>query len=203
MPEHSGEAGFTPENESTNTLRREDAVPVEIGAGEKLDGVVQMLIAEREKGNSVVATFNGQELFSADVTMDSAYLAVLGKTKAEFEEGQEKFREEGRRRGQENRARAIEKIPEWIAQAEKLGIPENLRDEWKDLVEARARDLYNGFDLENAIAVMEKLNEGGTDEEVEAVLDSAGHSGMSFGSVRNIVSTFSKKGEEFFDRIDR
>lgn len=50
-----------------------------------LDEAIAFLIGCRGIGQNVYIDFNGAKLYSCDVTMDSAYLAVLGVTKAEDE----------------------------------------------------------------------------------------------------------------------
>lgn len=51
-----------------------------------LPQVVKELQEHHKRGERVFTVFNGHELYSDTVTMDSAYLEVTGKTKAEFDE---------------------------------------------------------------------------------------------------------------------
>lgn len=48
-----------------------------------LDEAVKYLEECREKGKNVYLNFNGHKLYSANVTIDSAYMQVMGITKAE------------------------------------------------------------------------------------------------------------------------
>ena len=50
-----------------------------------LEAVVYTLLAEKARGNHVYYVFNGHELHSDTVTMDSAYQEVIGCTKEEFD----------------------------------------------------------------------------------------------------------------------
>ena len=54
--------------------------------GENLESTVYLLLAARARGEHVYAEFNRHVLCSDDVTMDSAYIAVIGCTKAEYDE---------------------------------------------------------------------------------------------------------------------
>ena len=54
--------------------------------GSKVEEAVNQLLEYREKGKLVYGVFNGVSLYSDTVTMDSAYLAITGKSKSEFDE---------------------------------------------------------------------------------------------------------------------
>ena len=57
----------------------------------KLEGVVDLLLSYKAKGESVCYDFNGHMLYSDTVTMDSAYLEVTGFTKKQFDERLQDF----------------------------------------------------------------------------------------------------------------
>ena len=67
-------------------------------AGTNLEKAVEMLQEAKERGEHVYCVFNGTELHSDNVTMDSAFLAVKGKTKEEsdriIEEGLKRYQKE-------------------------------------------------------------------------------------------------------------
>lgn len=178
-------------------MNRDNARKIEF-YGSTLEECVNALLKFQNRGESVVVDFNGQQLYSCDVTMDSAYLEVCGKTKAEFDKAQEEWRENYRKEQEEAKAKAEAKIPDWIKKGEGFIYPERA-EEWKKCVEARASDLYHGIDLDAAIEIMEKLESGATLDEAKELIDSQNHSGMSYGIVRNIVFSFSKQGPEFWE----
>ena len=75
-------------------MNREDAieaknVPIFVGRyenGKEISGVeeaVEYLQECKKNGQNVYVDFNGHKLYSADVTLDSAYMEVIGMTKAE------------------------------------------------------------------------------------------------------------------------
>ncbi len=93
---------------------------------------------------------------------------------------------------------AIAKIPTWIERGKALIFPERL-EKWQECVEARAGDLYHGWDLEAALDIMEKLESGAPLEEVIDLYKEQGHSGASASMVRRIVFDFSRRGPEFYE----
>lgn len=167
--------------------------------GNTLEECVNELLKFKNRGESVFVDFNGHQLYSCDVTMDSAYLEVCGKTKAEFDKAQKKWVENYTREKEEAKAKAEAKIPEWIKKGEGFIYPERT-EEWKECVESRASSLYyHGMDLDDAIEIMEKLESGATLDEAKELLDSQDHSNMSYGIVRSIIFLFAKQGPEFWE----
>lgn len=53
--------------------------------GDTIESAVNQLWKHKEKGQLVYGKFNGVTLYSDTVTMDDAYKAITGKTKAELE----------------------------------------------------------------------------------------------------------------------
>ena len=58
---------------------------IEFLCGWDIKRAVIELLEYKEKGELVCGEFNGHMLYSDTVTMDSAYLAITGKSKADFE----------------------------------------------------------------------------------------------------------------------
>ena len=119
-------------------------------------------------------------------------------TKEEFDRKQEEWRKEYKEKQAREEAKAKAQIPSWLERGSNLIYPERA-EEWKKCVEARASDLYHGLDLNAAIEIMEMLENGATLDEAKEVLDGQDHSGASYGMVRNIIFSFSKKGPEFWE----
>ncbi len=161
-----------------------------------LDETVECLIDLRAKGIKATCEFNGQKLDSETVTMDSAYQAVMGCTKAEYDKQVEEMIQE---REKENKD-ALDKIPQWIERGNKIIYPERQKD-WAKCVEARAKGMYHGQDLEDALKIMESLDSNPDFKEAKKIFCSQDHSGISFGIVSRILFEFSKKGPEFYEMI--
>ena len=178
-------------------MSRENARKIDF-YGSTLEECVNALLKFQNRGESVYVDFNGHQLYSCDVTMDSAYLEVCGQTKADFDRAQEEWRENYRKEQEEAKAKAEAKIPEWIEKGEAFIFPERM-EKWEECVRARAGDLYHGMDLDSALELMEKLESGASMDEVKEIFDGQGHSGMSAGMVRNILFHFAKRGPEFYE----
>ena len=58
---------------------------IKIGPGYSLEETVNTLLSAKEKGQSVWCEFNGHKLYSDNVSMDLAYLEVLGMKRSEYE----------------------------------------------------------------------------------------------------------------------
>lgn len=178
-------------------MTRENAKEINENMG-SIDNAVKRLLEYREKGESMFVDFNGHKLYSCDVTIDSAYMEIIGQTKAEYDKAREKWRKEYEARQAKEEAEAQAKIPSWIEQGEKFIYPERI-GKWINCVEDRAGDFYHGMDLDSALALMEKLESGATMEEVKEMFDEQGHSGHSAGMVRWILLNFAKRGPEFYE----
>ena len=67
-------------------MDRKDAIEgKKLEIGDRLDDAVRYLQECKEKGQNVYVLFSGYTLYSCDVTMDSAYMQVIGLTKVEHD----------------------------------------------------------------------------------------------------------------------
>ena len=73
--------------------------------GTNLESAVYQLLAYKARGESVYGEFNGHRLYSDTVTMDSAYIEVVGCTKEEHDRRLAAWREDYDRRERECEAR--------------------------------------------------------------------------------------------------
>ena len=73
---------------------------IEFAAGESIETVVAELLKHNRQGELVCGCFNGHMLYSDKVTLDNVYLAVLGKSKAEYDKEKTEWimREERKRK---------------------------------------------------------------------------------------------------------
>lgn len=158
-----------------------------------LEKAVDFLITARQRGENIYFDFNGHRLYSANITIDSAYLEVVGKTYDEFKEEEEKWLEEFEKKEKAKRQAAQEKIPYWIEEGKKH-IPAGLWGEWERCVNIRANDLYNGMELDAFLDIVKAIEDGTakTENDVEKILDDQGHSGSSYGIMKSMLSSFSE-----------
>lgn len=182
-------------------MSRDNARKIEF-YGSTLDECVNELLEFQKRGESVFIDFNGHKLYSCDVTVDSAYKEVCGKTKEESDKAIEEYLANIEKKEKEAKAKAEAKIPEWIKRGEGFIYPERA-EEWKKCVEAKAASDFYGKDLDEAIEIMEKLESGATLDEAKELLYSQNHFAVWYRVVRNIIFEFAKRGPEFYEHTAR
>lgn len=170
---------------------------IEFYAGCDIEIAVHQLLEYKEKGELACGSFNGHMLYSDNVTVDSAYLEILGKTKAEWDREQEEWRQDYERREQEHKAKIPELSVEWMDRGHKI-LDEKYWKEWDECVPIRLGDLYHGMELGNCLDIVEALNDDCDLDEAKKIIDGQDHSGMSYGLVRVMVKSFCDRGEEFY-----
>ena len=164
-----------------------------------LERCVERLLEYKEKGELVKYNFNEHWLYSDTVTMDSAFLEVTGKNKADFYKEQEEWREKLRIESELAEKAAQENIPNWIEKGHKL-LSEDKWKEWDKIVPIRASDLYHGMELDNTLQIQEILKNDYSEESFEKAkfcMEDQGHSGMSWSLVCTMIKEFCVHGEEF------
>ena len=167
-----------------------------------LDNVIVALLEYKSKNENVYVEFNGHKLYSLLDDIDSCYVKVTGKSRQEFKNEEEAWREEYRKREAEEKTKARNNIKGWVEQGKDFVYPQKMKD-WEKCVKARVEDLYHGLDLVNAIQAMEALKQNDGDfATAKAIIDDANHSGASYGMVMNIIVNFSKYGPDFYEFME-
>ena len=134
------------------------------------------------------------------MTVDEAYILVLGQDYASFE-ATLLLRREAYEKEQEEHLNSVDSLTEyWIEKGQKVLLPKYW-DDWKECVPIRLKDLYMGMELKCTIDIIESLNENNYVQAKER-LDAQGHSGMSYSLVKCMVKDFCYKGEDFYRWID-
>lgn len=164
--------------------------------GNTIESAVHQLLEYKKNGVLACGEFNGATLYSDTVTMDGAYKEIIGKTKAEFDESQRKWREESEKREVEFKNSIPSLTEEWKAKGRKV-LDQDKWDYWDEIVPIRLGDLYHGMELGCCLNIVKILNENGSLEDAKKEIENQGHSGMSFGLVRTMVKEFCARGEEF------
>lgn len=165
-----------------------------------LEDAVNKLIEHKLNNELVFIEFNGKKLYSDIDDMDSAFVKVTGKTKAEFDE-MERIRHE---EYLESERKHKEEIPEltlkWIENGKKV-LDTKYLSKWNKCVPIRLGDLYKGMELEMCLDIVKELNNGCTLEKAKEIVESQGHSGMSFGLICSMVKSFCNRGSEFVSYV--
>jgi hypothetical protein len=168
---------------------------IKFGFGD-IDSAIEKLSHYKEKGELVCGLFNGSMLYSDTDDLDSAYKKITGKTKAEFDEAERIRHEEYKAEERKHKEAIPELTKEWIEKGNAI-LNEKYHELWAKCVPIRLGDLYKGMELKACLDIVEPLNNGCSLDEAKAIIDSQGHSGMSFGLVCAMVKSFCDRGTEF------
>ncbi len=162
-----------------------------------LDVTIQQLMEAERKGEHVFCNFNGHELHSDGITVDSAYKEVTGHTKEEFEQLLNEAIERNERERVQREQKAIENIPTWIERGKEMIFPERY-EEWERYVNASARSIYNGLEIEEVLQIMEALDNNPSMDEAINIFDGLNSSGNAEKMIKDTILEFSKRGPEFW-----
>lgn len=173
---------------------------IDFHAGISIERAVNQLLECNSSGVLAYGNFNNVLLYSDTVTMDGAYMAITGYSKADFDKLQQKQADDYKK----SRSEHEDKIPEltelWIQRGKEI-LTEDRWTRWAEVVPVRLEDLYQGMELGCCLDIVKILNNNGTLDEAKAKIHDQGHSGMSFGLVCSMVKVFSDRGSEFVDYV--
>lgn len=173
---------------------------IEFGAGDSIERAVQYLSRFKERGELVCGSFNGQILYSDIDTVDTAYQKITGKSKAEYD-AECKVENDKYKEAQKKHKESIPELTkQWIENGNAI-LDEKYRELWAKCVPIRLDDLYQGMELKCCLDIVLELNNGCTLDKAKEIIESQGHSGMSFGLVRSMVREFCDRGVEFANYV--
>lgn len=172
---------------------------IEFGFGH-LESAVEELLRYKERGELVYGEFNGQKLYSDTDDLDSCFVKVTGKTKAEFDEAEKIRNDEYEQELKKHKDAIPELTKEWITKGNNI-LDEKYHELWAKCVPIRLDDLYRGMELGNCLEIVDQLNKGYEPEKVKPLIENQGHSGTSFGLVCSMVKSFCDRGSEFVSYV--
>lgn len=170
---------------------------IEFDGGVNIESAIEEL---KKYTYPVCGLFNGKMLYSDVDDVNSAYVKITGKTKAESDAEQQKWHDEYKRKQKEHEENIPKLTEEWIDKG-KLILNEKYIDLWIKCVPIRLSDLYHGMELGACLEIVEQLNAGCELETAREIIEKQGHSGMSFNLVRSMVKSFCDRGNEFADFV--
>lgn len=85
---------------------------------------------------------------------------------------------------------------EWVEKGKAI-LDEKYLETWNKCVPIRLGDLYRGMELGATLDIVKELNAGCELQKAKEIIESQGHSGMSFGLVCSMVKSFCDRGQEF------
>ena len=165
--------------------------------GDNLDAVVTRLQEYWEDDMYVITNFNGHSLKSDEVTLDTAYKAITGYTKAEFELMRKK--ELNNYLKEELLMTENSSTKHWVEEGHKI-LDKKYWSTWDECVPIRLNDLYHGMELGCCLEIIEELNNGCELSRALTIMERQNHSGMSWSLVRAMVKAFCDRGPEFSER---
>jgi len=175
-------------------------IPKTLFYGKTLEDVVKLLLVYKDQGESASMEFNGVTLYSDNVTMDSAYLKVIGSTKAQFDALQESSRSAFKKQKVDHIASIPELTEYWKDQGREI-LSQDKFELWDKIVPIRLSDLYQGMELRCCLDIVKILQEEDSFSQAKFKLESQNHSGMSYSLVCAMVKEFSAAGEEFLEYL--
>ena len=100
--------------------------------------------------------------------------------------------------------RGVEEIPNWFKRGHET-LPKDKWGYWDEIVPIRAKDLYEGMELDYTLDIELILREGTKDSFIIASreLDNQGHSEMSYGLMKAMIKEFCTNGKEFVKYLNR
>ena len=160
-------------------------------------GGIESAVEELKSYNELVCgSFNGQMLYSDIDDVDSAYVKITGKTKAECDEAARIRHEEYEEQQRKHKESIPDLTKEWIEKGNTI-LDEKYREDWAKCVPIRLSDLYQGMELKACLDIVIELNNGCSLDEAKSIIENQGHSGMSFSLVCSMVKSFCDRGNEF------
>ena len=172
---------------------------IEFLAGRDITHAVNLLLEHKERGERVYGIFNGQPLYSDSVTEDVAYMLIIGQDRNSFEEEQKRRADEAERRHQEHIRTIPEQTKRWIVRGMDV-LEFDKWDHWARIVPIRLEDLYQGMELGQALDLIELMQEEKY-QEAKELLDTQGHSGMSYSLMKQMLIELDSRGKFFVDNF--
>lgn len=147
------------------------------------------------KGINVVMNYEGKDYYTSDTTRDEMSKEIEDEYQRKLDEHQKMMEEKEQKALEEARS----KMQSWREKAEKYIIPEKMEEWEKYMDEASKVQFYHGAEIDVALDVMEKLENGVPMEEIAESFSKEGYS-TTLNMARNTVLRFSEKGPDFYEK---
>jgi hypothetical protein len=170
--------------------------------------VVDDLYKAYLNGEHVTVDFNGEPMNSREIGelgIDGAYEKYLGYDKESYKE-LERLEEAARSANYDIKRfeleyKAKKEVPKLVEQSADLINPDT-SGEWRECLEARALDWYNGKDSRLAIDLMKAHSQGATQEELQRFYEQQGTSGAAQGMIMAMIKHFYKQGDSLVGALN-
>lgn len=175
---------------------------IKFSIGNTIESAIKQLEIYKDKNELVFGTFNGQKLFSNIDDINSAYLKIIGITKAQCEE-EERLRNEKYLEEKRIYEESLPKLTKyWIVKGRDL-LDKKYRSKWNKCVPIRLRDIYRGYELKSTLEIIKNLKPKNEIEIAKTIMEAQGHSGMSFKLTCSMVKSFCDRGSDFVNYVNK
>ena len=167
-----------------------------------IEECVSILEQYKCKGLLVSTIFNGITLYSDTVTLDSAYIAIIGETKADYDNSFERVIKNLHIEKEEHERKIPELSKLWMDKGREI-LPKEKWTDWDILVPRSLHGSLQGFELGWCLNIIQMLNSNETFLAAKEELLKQGHTGGSLRVVCDMVIDFSQIGREFVKYLDK
>lgn len=167
-----------------------------------IEKCVKELLAYKEKGALVYGCFNGHKLYSDNITIDSAYKTITGKTKAEFEDYIKSQIAAEEKANQEYKEKIPELLQYWSEQGRNI-LSEEKYTLWDRIVLIRLNNVFKGEELKYCLNIIDVLKKDDTLDDAKDILFHDKHSIAFISLVCSLVKEFYEKGYIFSEYINK
>lgn len=182
-----------------NEIKSREIIEIKLTRG-TIEEAVSKLKKAHEEGKYAFVYIDGHILYSDNITLDSAYLTIKGKTRAQLEEVRQENRAKVLNQIMEERKSRGERIASLIDRGKEVIHPLKYNP-WKNTVIKKIKGSYNGAEIEVALSIIEKLDKNGNIKEaIEIFEKNYGRSDFN-DSVISLVFAFSTRGPEFYKKV--
>ena len=167
--------------------------------GSSVEYALLALIKESLATNKLLYTnFNIYELYSDEDSLDSAYQKCVGISWLECKTKQEKA-ETKRQEELKDFFNSISRIKEdYLSNGHNI-LDKKYWDLYEKILDESLYGMYRGWDLTQALEIIEMLNNNCSIKDAIIKFDKQGHSGFSHGLVRAEIQDLCDRGAVFFE----
>lgn len=179
---------------------------IDLSAGCDIKRAYQILTEASEKEQiKTWGKFNGKKITSS-MSLNECYELITGYPQAEFEAKCEQMATEATRKKEEFKATIPQLIEKYTEEGKKYLSGDKL-DLWRRILPIRFGDLYQGMEIKCTLEILKALEEFEEVDQacviiVNKILESQGHSGMSYGLMKFMLKEFNKFGTDLTSKLD-
>ena len=162
------------------------------------EAVIELIKETIRKKQLFYTQFNKTMIYSDEISLDSAYKEIVGKSYNEFQTARKQEYEKILRQNAEYEQKIPELTKSYIEKGHQIITP-SYWTKYDEIVDASLHGMYKGFDLDCALELIQMLNNKNEISEVIKKMKLQGHSGWSIGVVRMMVKDLCDRGIIFFE----